>query len=70
MRPIWKKMPLRSTTSFMARVSPRESAGGFSQNVGRFRSAAATTMSRWVWVGLAITTASTCGSSSSLSGSV
>ena len=62
-------MPDRAIASCIAATSSSESAGGFSQNVGLRRAAAASTSSRCVCVGVTITTASTAASSMSASGS-
>ena len=69
MNPIWKNTPGRATAAFMRSVSARVRAGGFSQKVGLPLAAAATVRSAWVWVGLAMTTASTSESLKSVPGS-
>ena len=63
-------MPEPDTALCISATSSSDSAGGFSQNVGFFRLAAAMTSSRCVCVGLTMTRASTAGSSISASGSV
>ena len=70
MKPIWKNIPALSTALFIAATSDKDSAGGFSQNVGFFRDAAEMTCSRCACVGVTITSASTFGSSMSAIGSV
>ena len=70
MNPIWKNMPDFSIAAFISATSASDSAGGFSQNVGFLRAAAAITCSRWMCVGVTMTIASTLWSSISASGSV
>jgi hypothetical protein len=69
MNPICRNIPDFETASCISATSSSDSAGGFSQNVGFFRLAAAITSSRCVCVGLTMTIASTAGSSISASGS-
>ena len=69
MNPICRNIPDFATAACIAATSVSDSAGGFSQNVGFFRAAAAITSSRCVCVGLTITIASTAGSSIIASGS-
>jgi len=59
MNPIWKNMPEAAIAVCIAATSSSASAGGFSQNVGLRRPAAAITSSRCVCVGVTITIAST-----------
>ena len=65
MKPIWKGTPACSTAATMASVSARERAVGFSQKMALPAWAAATTISRWVLVGVATITAWMAGSASS-----
>jgi hypothetical protein len=58
------------TASRISATSVSDSAGGFSQNVGFLRAAAAMTCSRCTCVGVTITIASTSLSSINASGSV
>jgi hypothetical protein len=70
MNPIWKNMPDFSTELFISATSASDNAGGFSQKVGFLLMAAAITCSRWMWVGVTMTIASTVLSSIIASGSV
>jgi len=70
MNPIWKNMPEAVMACRISSAASIAIDGGFSQNVGFFRAAAAITSSRCVSVGLTMTSASTAGSSINASGSV